>query len=70
LLAKLLGSEDVLALIRDGGDSPIGIAESEVLTGTLEPNTTVRVEVNQMHLVWATLAGHKEAGRAIEEPAG
>jgi hypothetical protein len=69
LLDKLLGSEDVLALIRDGGDRPIGIAEAEVLAGTLIPNTAVGVEVNQMHLVWATLAGYEEACRAIEEPA-
>ena len=69
LLAELLGSEDVLALIRDGGDSPIGVAKSEVLAGTLKPNTTVGVEVNQMHLLWATLAGYEEACRAIEEPA-
>jgi len=70
LLAKLLGSKNVLTLVRNGGKRPIWVAETEILARTLEPNTAVGVEVNEVNLVLSALAGHKEAGRAIKEPAG
>ena len=68
MLAKLLGSENVLTLVRDGGKRPVGIAESEILTRAFKPNTNVGVEVNKVNLVLTALARHQKACRAIKEP--
>jgi hypothetical protein len=70
LLAKLLGSEDVLTLVRDGGERPVGVAESEILARAFKPNTAVGVEVYEVNLVLTALGRHEETGRAVKEPTG
>jgi ABC-type microcin C transport system duplicated ATPase subunit YejF len=64
---ELLGSEDVLTLVRHRGDNPIRVAEVPVLAGALEPTTVIGVQVDEVDDVWSALGANQEACRAVEE---